>query len=134
MRSQLPFPACFAARPSKPRAASWSVLPWYSPGAGAGLAEYPTPIPETNTMAAAAATIPLFTMIPPVGPGRIAGARAALSRQFVQILDERHRRPVVALHLRVGRLDQVILVRRMGAAAVAQPEMPRGQTQGRIGE
>ena len=33
-----------------------------------------------------------------------------------------------ALHGRIARLDDIVLIRRVGAAAVTGPEMTRGQT------
>src|SRR5438309_12064604 len=48
-----------------------------------------------------------------------------ITRQLVQILDERHHRAIEALNFRTGRFDHVIFVARVRAAAVTKPEMSR---------
>src|SRR5215471_21725151 len=48
------------------------------------------------------------------------GARAA---KLVEVLDARTSRAVEALHLRIRRLNHIILVRRMRTAAVTKTEM-----------
>jgi len=71
-----------------------------------------------------------------------AGAEAARPRKldralrapFVQIPDERHARAVVALYRGIRRFDQVVLVRRVRAAAMAEAEVAGGQAQWRVGE
>src|SRR5436309_15778092 len=55
-------------------------------------------------------------------------------RQLVQVLDERHHRAVPAHRLRVRGLDDVVLVGGVGAAAVAEAEVARGQAERRVGE
>src|SRR2546423_644445 len=55
-------------------------------------------------------------------------------RQLVQILDIRARSALNALHLRIARLDHVILVGRVGAAAMSQAEVSGGQAQRVAGE
>src|SRR5207248_7798296 len=59
---------------------------------------------------------------------------SSLLRQFVQIFDERHRRAIEALYFRVGRFDDIVLVRRMSAAAVSEPEMSGRQLERFTGE
>ncbi len=49
--------------------------------------------------------------------------RRALFPQLVKIFRKRHHRPVESLHLRIGGIDDVIFIRRMGATAMAQTEM-----------
>src|SRR5262249_51558859 len=53
---------------------------------------------------------------------------------LVEILDERLHRAVDSLDLRVRRLDDVVLVGRVGAAAVAEAEVARGHLAGLAGE
>ena len=64
----------------------------------------------------------------------MATAVFGLLRQLVQIFDERHRRAVEALDFRVRGFDDVIFVRRMRAAAVAESEMSCRQLQRFTGE
>src|SRR3954471_2215126 len=54
--------------------------------------------------------------------------------QLVQILHERHYRAVVALQLGVRRLDDVVLIGRVCAAAVAEAEVTGGEAERRVGE
>src|SRR3546814_12140457 len=49
-------------------------------------------------------------------------ARCWLLSQFVQVVDKRHHRAVVALDSRVGGFDQVVLFGAVCAAAVAQAD------------
>src|SRR5262249_23737455 len=56
------------------------------------------------------------------------------SRHLVEVLDVRSHAAIDTLHLRIGRLNDVILVRRMSAAAMAQPEVPGRQAEWRIRE
>ncbi len=58
----------------------------------------------------------------------------SLLSQLVEIFHERHHRAVESLYFRVCRFDNVILVRRMRAAAVAEPEMSGGKFQRFTGE
>src|SRR5436309_395678 len=67
-------------------------------------------------------------------PARPCGRTPKLFSEFVQVLDERHHGAVVALHIRIGRLDHVVLVRRVRAAAVAEAEVAGGEAQRWIGE
>ena len=67
-------------------------------------------------------------------PARETHALPHLLRQFVQILNKRHRRPVEVLDFRVRGFDDVIFVRRMRAAAVAESEMSGRQLKGFAGE
>src|SRR5881396_1852855 len=46
-----------------------------------------------------------------------------LPRQFEEVFGEREHRAVQTVDLRIGGLDDIIFVRSMGAAPVAQPEM-----------
>src|SRR5262249_37641732 len=55
-------------------------------------------------------------------------------RQFVEIFDKRHHCAVESLYLRVGRLDDVILVGRVRAAAVTEAEMSGRQFERLAGE
>src|SRR6266699_4212043 len=50
-------------------------------------------------------------------------------RQLEQVFDEREHDAIHPLDLRVRRFDDVIFVRRMGAAAVAEAEMAGWQTE-----
>src|SRR5258708_40106397 len=54
---------------------------------------------------------------------------AASLRQFVEILDIRQHRAVVALDLRVGRFDEEEFVRGVLAATEAQTEVAGGEVQ-----
>src|SRR3989442_14027101 len=56
-------------------------------------------------------------------------ANSARPRDFVQVLDVGAYGAVDALDLRVRRLDEVVLVRGVGAAAVAESEVTRGEPQ-----
>src|SRR5436190_4441988 len=55
-------------------------------------------------------------------------------RQLVEIFDKRHHRAVEALDLWVRRFDNVIFVRRMRAASVAESEMSGRQLKRFTGE
>src|SRR5262245_4000844 len=57
-----------------------------------------------------------------------------LPRELVEVLNERQDGAVEALYVRVRRLDHVVLVRRMGPAAVAESEVAGGQFQRLAGE
>jgi hypothetical protein len=59
---------------------------------------------------------------------------ARCSGHRVQILHERRDCTIQSLYLGIGRLDQIVLIRRMRARAVSQAEMPGRQIQGRVGE
>src|SRR5438874_2834905 len=54
--------------------------------------------------------------------------------KLVEVIDERAHGRIEAGNLRIAALDQVVLVRRVRAAAVAEAEVARGQLQGRAGE
>src|SRR5437764_4873887 len=61
-------------------------------------------------------------------------SRSARARHLVEIFHVRPHRAVDPLHLRVRRLDQVVFVRRVRAAAVAQSEVARREPQRLAGE
>src|SRR6516165_12243459 len=56
------------------------------------------------------------------------------SSERVQVFHERCDRAIQPLHLRVGRLDEVVLVGRMRAGAVSHAEVARGQAERCVGE
>src|SRR6202167_968912 len=59
---------------------------------------------------------------------------AGLGRHGIQKFHVGTHRPINALHLRIGRVNQVILIGRVGAFAMSQSEMASGQAQGIAGE
>src|SRR5436309_5706389 len=62
------------------------------------------------------------------------GFLEASFRQLEQVFDERHHRAIEALDLWVRRFDNVIFVRRVGAAAVIEAEMAGGELERFAGE
>ena len=62
------------------------------------------------------------------------GGASINRRQLEQVFDEREHDAIHTLDLRVRRFDDVIFVRRMGAAAVAEAEMAGWQTERFAGE
>src|SRR5947207_949890 len=60
---------------------------------------------------------------PAAGPLALALEFGNLPRQFEEVFGEREHGAVQTLDLRIGGLDDIIFVRSMGAAPVAQPEM-----------
>src|SRR6185436_13476701 len=56
------------------------------------------------------------------------------ARHLVQEIDVAHHTPGQAHHLRIGAIDDEILVGRMGTAAMAEAEMGRGQAHRTRGE
>src|SRR6266702_6406766 len=64
----------------------------------------------------------------------VASLRSAHLREFVKICGVRKRGAVHALHPGIAGLDDVILVGRMRAVALAESEMPGGQAKRLAGE
>src|SRR5205823_10559925 len=63
------------------------------------------------------------------GQGSVTRRCSAHLRQFVKIFNVRERGAVHALHFRIAGLDDVILIGRVRAVAMAEPKMASGQAQ-----